>query len=67
MYIGETETIWNKTRGAKKEVDNVTTSWFIHEEKGAKVIDRESNRNLRWIKKVIWIRKTTPIMNPDEG
>ena len=34
---------------------------------GAEVIDRECNRNARWIKEAIWIRKTTPVMNRDEG
>ena len=30
---------------------------------GAKVIDRESNRNARWPKETMWIRETTPVMN----
>ena len=34
---------------------------------GAKVIDRERNRNARWIKEAIMIRKATPVMNRDEG
>ena len=34
---------------------------------GAKVIDRECNRNARWIKEATWIQKTTPVMNRDEG
>ena len=34
---------------------------------GATVIDREHNRNARWIKETIWIRKTTQVMNRDEG
>ena len=34
---------------------------------GTKVIDIECNRNARWIKEAIWIRKTTPVMNRDEG
>ena len=34
---------------------------------GAKAMDRESNRNARWIKEAMWIRKTTPIMNQDEA
>ena len=33
----------------------------------AKVIDRACNRNARWIKEATWIRKTTPVMNRDEG
>ncbi|KAI0240294.1 hypothetical protein LSAT2_009026 [Lamellibrachia satsuma] len=28
---------------------------------------RENNMNATWIKEAIWIRKTTPIMNPVEG
>ena len=33
---------------------------------GAKVVDKETNRCARWIKEVIWIRKTEPTMNRDE-
>ena len=31
------------------------------------MIDRESNRSVRWIKETLWIRKSTHIMNQDEG
>ncbi|XP_064646163.1 uncharacterized protein LOC135499347 [Lineus longissimus] len=41
--------------------DNHSISW-----RDSKVIDREPNRYLRWIKESIWIRKT-PNMNRDEG
>ncbi|KAI8517867.1 hypothetical protein Bbelb_038840 [Branchiostoma belcheri] len=34
---------------------------------GARVIDREDNRRIRWIKQAVWIRKSTPVMNRDEG
>ncbi|XP_066289701.1 uncharacterized protein [Branchiostoma lanceolatum] len=34
---------------------------------GAKVIDREDNRVTRWIKESVWIRKSAPVMNRDEG
>ena len=34
---------------------------------GAKVVDKETNRCARWIKEAIWIRKTKPTMNIDEG
>ena len=34
---------------------------------GAKVVDKETNRCARWIKEVIWIRKTEPTMISDEG
>ena len=34
---------------------------------GAKVVDKETNRCARWIKEAIWIRKTKPTMNRDEG
>ena len=34
---------------------------------GRKVIGRECNRNVRWFNEAILIRKTTPIMNRDEG
>ena len=34
---------------------------------GAKVVDKETNMCARWIKEAIWIRKTKPTMNTDEG
>ena len=34
---------------------------------GAKLIERECNRNARWIKEAMWIRKTTPGMHRDDG
>ena len=34
---------------------------------GAKVVAMETNRCARWIKEAIWIRKTKPTMNRDEG
>ncbi|KAI8513451.1 hypothetical protein Bbelb_100900 [Branchiostoma belcheri] len=34
---------------------------------GARVIDREDNRRIRWIKEAVWIRKSTPVMNRDDG
>ena len=34
---------------------------------GAKVVDKEMNRCVHWIKEAIWIRKTEPTMNRDEG
>ena len=39
----------------------------VNKREQTKVIDRESNRNARWIKQAISIRQTTPIMNRDEG
>ena len=33
----------------------------------AKVVDREAQRQTRWIKKALWIRKTTICMNRDAG
>ena len=33
--------------------------------KGAKVIDRERNRNTKRIKEAIWIQKATPVKNRD--
>ena len=41
-------------------------NWVIDWE-GAKVVDKETNRCARWIKEAIWIRKTKPTMNRDEG
>ena len=31
------------------------------------VLDREEDRTRRWIKEAIWIRKSLPVMNRDEG
>ena len=31
------------------------------------VVDKETNRCARWIKEAIWIRKTKPTTNTDEG
>ena len=41
---------------------NCSVDW-----EGAKVIDRECKRNAKWIKEAIWIQKTNPVMNQDEG
>ena len=41
--------------------NNHTISW-----KDSKVVEREPNRFLRWVKESIWIRKTSN-MNRDEG
>ena len=34
---------------------------------GVKVVDKETNRCARWIKEAIWIRKTEPTVNREEG
>ena len=34
---------------------------------GSKVVDRETDRCARWIKEAMWITKTEPTMNRDEG
>ena len=44
------------------ERNNCIINW-----EGAKVIDRECNRNARWVKEAIWIRKKTPVKYRDEG
>ena len=31
------------------------------------VLDREEDCTLKWIKEAIWIRKSLPVMNRDEG
>ena len=33
----------------------------------AKIIDREAQRQTRWIKEALWIRKTLKCMNQDAG
>ena len=44
------------------DIRNCVIDW-----EGAKVVDKETNRCARWIKEDIWIRKTKPTMNRDEG
>ena len=47
--------------------DHVISSGHLIDWDNVKVLDRESDRTLRWIKEAIWIRKSTPVMNRDEG
>ncbi|CAH1258851.1 Hypp2092 [Branchiostoma lanceolatum] len=47
--------------------DHIARHNCIIDWEGAKVIDREDNRRTRWIKEAVWIRKTAPVMNRDEG
>ncbi|XP_078580142.1 uncharacterized protein LOC144864161 [Branchiostoma floridae x Branchiostoma japonicum] len=65
------------TRSQKKEAekeenksavtDHITRNNCVIDRDGAKVIDREDHRCTRWIKEAVWIRKSTPVMNRDEG
>ncbi|KAI8482805.1 hypothetical protein Bbelb_394670 [Branchiostoma belcheri] len=47
--------------------DHVARNNCVINWEGARVIDREDNRRIRWIKEAVWIRKSTPVMNRDEG
>ncbi|CAH1244343.1 Hypp7269 [Branchiostoma lanceolatum] len=47
--------------------DHVARNNCVIDWEGAKVIDREDNRRIRWIKEAVWIRKSSPVMNRDEG
>ena len=42
--------------------ENHVTDWHK-----AKVVDREAQRQTRWIKEALWIRKTPKCMNRDAG
>jgi hypothetical protein len=65
------------TRGQRREAENeenksavtdhINRNNCVIDWEGAKVVDREDNRRTRWIKESIWIRKSTPVMNRDEG
>ena len=65
------------TRARKKEAekqenksavtDHVTRNNCVIDWGSAKVIDREDKKCIRWIKEAVWIRKSTPVMNRDEG
>ena len=73
----ETVTCRRFTRVARKCSTNVEHKSVITDHadrhncvmdwKGAKVVDKETNRCARWIKEAIWIRKTEPTTNRDEG
>ena len=47
--------------------DHIARNNCVIDWEGARVIDREDNRRIRWIKEAVWIRKSTPVMNRDEG
>ena len=47
--------------------DHADRNNCIIDREEAKVIYGENNINTRWIKEDIWIRKTTLLMNRDEG
>ena len=54
----------------RREVtDHISRNSCVIDWEGAKVIDREDNRRIRWIKEAVWIRKlkSAPVMNRDEG
>ena len=42
--------------------DNHVINW-----EKAKVVDREAQRQTRWIKEALWVRKTQMCMNRDAG
>ncbi|KAI8493864.1 hypothetical protein Bbelb_282110 [Branchiostoma belcheri] len=63
----------SQKRHAQKEekksavTDHIARNNCVIDWEGVKVIDREDNRRTRWIKEAVWIRKSAPVMNRDEG
>ena len=47
--------------------DHVVTDNHVMDWDNIRVLDREEDRTRRWIKEAIWIRKSVPVMNRDEG
>ena len=48
--------------------DHVAQHNHVIDLEGAKVIDKDSNKQTRWIREAIWIRKRGPqVINRDEG
>ena len=47
--------------------DHVVTDNHVMDWDNIRVLDREEDRTRRWIKEAIWIRKSMPVLNRDEG
>ena len=47
--------------------DHVATDNHVMDWDNIRVLDREEDRTRRWIKEAIWIRRSVPVMNRDEG
>ena len=47
--------------------DHVATDNHLTDWDNISVLDREEDRTRRWIKEDIWIRRSMPVMNRDEG
>ena len=47
--------------------DHVAINNHVMDWDNISVLDLEEDRNKRWIKEAIWIRKSAPVMNRDEG
>ena len=47
--------------------DHVVTENHVMDWDNIRVLDREEDRTRRWIKEAIWIRKSVPVLNRDEG
>ncbi|KAI8482077.1 hypothetical protein Bbelb_401640 [Branchiostoma belcheri] len=77
ILCGYPQWTFQKKQEAQKEekksavTDHVDRNNCVIDWEGARVIDREDNRRIRWIKEAVWIRKSTPVMNGvmnrDEG
>ena len=48
-------------------MDHVVTENHVMDWDNIRVLDREEDRTRRWIKEAIWIRKSVPVLNRDEG
>ncbi|KAI8480623.1 hypothetical protein Bbelb_416350 [Branchiostoma belcheri] len=57
------ETTSTKEEKKSAVTDHVARNNCVINWEGARVIDRR----IRWIKEAVWIRKSTPVMNRDEG
>ncbi|XP_035659380.1 E3 ubiquitin-protein ligase TRIM71-like [Branchiostoma floridae] len=56
-----------QTENKSAVTDHIHRNNCVIDWEGARVIDREENRRTRWIKEAVWIRKSVPVMNRDEG
>ena len=62
-FIRETRNCSTNVEHKSTITDHADRHNCVIDWEGAKVVDKETNRCARWIKEVIWIRKTEPTMN----
>ena len=66
-FMWETRKCSTKVKHKLAITDHADRHNCVIDWEGAKVVDKETNRCVRWIKEAIRIRKTEPTMNRDEG